>query len=91
MDRIVFILFQSTPLREGRRGACQRHLDDLEFQSTPLREGRLFLSIILFYLVICVVFREADLFRINHYSLFIERFFFIINLNRLDATRTSQK
>ncbi len=34
-------LFQSTPLREGRRGlqASLAHTD--VFQSTPLREGRL--------------------------------------------------
>jgi len=32
--------FQSTPLREGRRGADARDWQSIMFQSTPLREGR---------------------------------------------------
>ena len=34
------ILFQSTPLREGRHSAQIGSSGDFAFQSTPLREGR---------------------------------------------------
>ncbi len=36
--------FQSTPLREGRRGRLLRNYRQDLFQSTPLREGRLVYS-----------------------------------------------
>ena len=38
------LLFQSTPLREGRRQPMQTARLLLQFQSTPLREGRLCLG-----------------------------------------------
>ena len=34
-------VFQSTPLREGRRDIRERDRINMEFQSTPLCEGRL--------------------------------------------------
>ena len=34
------VLFQSTPLREGRQGRYARQFTSMMFQSTPLREGR---------------------------------------------------
>ena len=34
------VLFQSTPLREGRRTDMARMTNGSQFQSTPLREGR---------------------------------------------------
>ncbi|SFL91240.1 hypothetical protein SAMN05421830_10922 [Desulfomicrobium norvegicum] len=37
----IFKLFQSTPLREGRRSVVVPTYDSRWFQSTPLREGRL--------------------------------------------------
>ncbi|MBN2620218.1 hypothetical protein JXB22_03925 [candidate division WOR-3 bacterium] len=40
-DDYMVIVFQSTPLREGRQYILGRFLQEKLFQSTPLREGRL--------------------------------------------------
>ena len=41
---VIGIVFQSTPLREGRQREYAQLLVMAEFQSTPLREGRRYAS-----------------------------------------------